>query len=71
MWSPAVVKVEVTPDRIPGLADAFVGPQIHFLIFDAAPQPLDEDVVAPSAPISMNVASPMRAVRGVEVAPVV
>ena len=48
MWSQAVVKVEVTADRIPGLADAFVGPQIHFLIFDAAPQPLDEDIVTPS-----------------------
>src|SRR5438132_13710848 len=48
MWPPAVIKVEVAADRSAGVADAFVGPQIHLLIFDAAPQPLDEDVVPPS-----------------------
>jgi hypothetical protein len=36
-------------DRSAGLADAVVAPQIHLLVFDAAPQPLDEDVVAPGA----------------------
>ena len=49
VWSPAVVKVEVTADRSAGLADTVVGPQIYLLIFDAAPQPLDEDVVPPGA----------------------
>src|SRR5258708_2424855 len=48
MWPPAIVKVEVTADRVPGLADAFVSPQIHLLIFDAAPQALDEDIIPPS-----------------------
>src|SRR5450631_4165623 len=49
MWSPAIVEVEVTADRCAGLADTVVGPQIHLLVFDAAPQPLDEDVVTPGA----------------------
>src|SRR5207253_8896765 len=48
MWPPAVIKVEVAADRSAGVADAFVGPQIHLLVFDAAPQPLDEDIVPPS-----------------------
>ena len=30
------------------LADGFVGSQIDLLVFDAAPQPLDEDIVPPS-----------------------
>ena len=49
MRSAAVVEVEVAADRGAGLADAVVGAQIDLLVFDAAPQPLDEDVVAPSA----------------------
>src|SRR5206468_6889157 len=49
MWAPAVIKVEVTADRCAGITDAVVGSQIHLLVFDAAPQPLDKDVVAPSA----------------------
>ena len=46
MRSPAVVEVQVFADRRAGLADTVVGLQIHLLIFDAAPQPLDEDVVS-------------------------
>src|SRR5512144_3074961 len=49
MWSPAAVATYVAADRSAGLADAFVCPQIHLLIFDAAPQPLDEHVVLPSS----------------------
>src|SRR5213076_3296220 len=49
MWAASVVEVEVTADRSARLGHAVVGPQIHLLVFDAAPQPLDEDVVAPSA----------------------
>src|ERR1022692_1927959 len=49
MRSPAVVEAEIAADRSPGLADAVVGLQIHLLVFDAAPQPLDEHVVPPSA----------------------
>src|SRR4249920_646743 len=48
MWAPCVVEVEGTADRSAGFADAVIGPQIHLLVFDAAPQPLDEDVVPPS-----------------------
>ena len=49
MWPPAVIKVEVSADRSAGLADAVVGSQINLLVFDAAPQPLDEDIVPPGA----------------------
>src|SRR5450830_1215424 len=49
MRSAAVVEVQVAADRSAGLADAIVGPQIHLLIFDAAPQPLDEDIIPPGA----------------------
>src|SRR5712691_8617001 len=48
MRSPCVVEVQVAADRSAGLADAIVGPQIHLLVFDAAPQALDEHVVPPS-----------------------
>src|SRR5271169_2543722 len=49
MWAPAVVEAQVTADRGAGLADAVVGPQIDLLVLDAAPQALDEHVVAPGA----------------------
>jgi hypothetical protein len=49
MWAAAIVEVEITADRVARLADAFISPQIHLLVFDAAPQPLDEHVVPPSA----------------------
>src|SRR3978361_201693 len=49
MRSTAIVESEISADRVSCLADAFVGPQIHLLVFDAAPQPLDEHVVPPSA----------------------
>src|SRR5580765_194726 len=48
-----IIKTEVASDGSAGIADAFVGPQIHLLIFVAAPQPLDEDIVAPS-PFSVH-----------------
>src|SRR5450631_4232385 len=49
MGPSSVIKVEIPADRMSRLANAFVGPQVHLLVFDAAPQPLDEDVVAPCA----------------------
>src|SRR3979411_2710940 len=49
MRSTAIVEIEISADRVSCLADAFVGPQIHLLVFDAAPQPLDEHVVPPGA----------------------
>jgi hypothetical protein len=48
MWTPAIVKIEIMADRIPSVADAVVGPQIHLLVFEAAPQSLDEHAVPPS-----------------------
>jgi hypothetical protein len=56
MWAPAIIEVEVTANRRTGLADAVVGSQIHLLVLDAAPQPLDEYVVAPGALTSMLMA---------------
>ena len=47
VWPPAVIKVEVSADRSAGFTDAVVGSQINLLIFDAAPQPLDEGIVSP------------------------
>src|SRR6476619_2142504 len=49
MWAPAVIKVEIAADRCTGITDAVIGPQIHLLVFDASPQTLDEDIVAPGA----------------------
>src|SRR5262245_24813715 len=49
MGSTAVVEVDVAAKRGTRLADAVIGPQIHLLVFDAAPETLDEDVVAPRA----------------------
>src|SRR5258705_670095 len=47
MWATAIVEVEVSADRVTGLADAFIGSQIDLLVFDATPQPLNEHVVPP------------------------
>src|ERR1700722_5249136 len=49
MRSTAIVEVEIAAERCACIADAVVGFQIHLLVFDAAPQPLDEHVVPPSA----------------------
>ena len=43
----AVVEVQMTADRSAGLADAVVGSEIDLLVFDRAPEPLDENVVPP------------------------
>src|SRR5260370_1560109 len=48
VWTPAIIKVQVAADRSASLGYAFVGPQIHLLVFDAAPQALDEHIVPPS-----------------------
>src|SRR5258707_10460369 len=47
MGPSSVVEVEIPADRMSRLADGFVGSQIDLLVFDAAPQPLDEHVVPP------------------------
>jgi len=48
MRSSPVVKVEISTNRASRLSDGFVGSQIDLLVFDAAPQPFNEDVVPPS-----------------------
>ena len=47
--SAAVVEIEVSPDPVAGRADAVVGVQVDLLVFHAAPQPFDKDVVPPRA----------------------
>src|SRR5450631_4735971 len=49
MRSSAIVEVEVTPDRCARLGRGVVSSEIHLLVLDATPQPLDEDVVPPGA----------------------
>ena len=46
----AVVEVQIPADRSARFADTVVSPQIDLLVFDRAPEPLNEDVVAPRAP---------------------
>src|SRR5262245_26605909 len=50
MGPTAVIEVDVAAERSSRLADAVVGPQIHLLVFDAAPEALEEHVVSPRAP---------------------
>jgi hypothetical protein len=47
MRSLAVVEFQIPTDPGARLADAVVGAQIDFFVFDRAPVPLDEDVVTP------------------------
>src|SRR6266404_1355189 len=49
MGTPVVIEVEISADRAARLADAVIGPQVHFLVFDAAPEPFDKHVVPPRA----------------------
>ena len=44
----AVVETQIPADRRAGLRDAGVGSEVDLLVFDRPPEPLDEDVVAPS-----------------------
>jgi hypothetical protein len=44
-----VVEAEPGADAGPGLGDRRVGVEVDFLVFEAAPQPLDEDVVHAAA----------------------
>src|ERR1700730_15312451 len=48
MRASSVIKAEVGSDGSAGVAGAVVGPQIHLLVLDAAPQAFDEHVVPPS-----------------------
>src|SRR5215217_7396216 len=44
-----VVEAEIAADRGTGLGDRVVSSEVDLLVLDRSPQPLDEDVVAPSA----------------------
>ena len=70
MRSAAIIKVQVAADRSAGLADVVVGSKVYLLIFYAAPQPLDEDIVPPSALPSMLIAIPLSASKPVNAWPV-
>ena len=48
MRAAAIVEVEIAADRGAGLADAVVGLEVDLLVFDAAPQPFDKDIIPPS-----------------------
>src|SRR5215468_6772594 len=49
MWTLAIVEVEIASNAAAGFTDALVSSQIHLLVFDTAPQTLNEHVVTPSA----------------------
>src|SRR3954468_6045496 len=48
MRSACVVEVEIPADRSTGLGDGAVSSEVDLLVLDRSPEPLDEDVVAPS-----------------------
>ncbi len=48
MRSAVIIEVEIAADRMPCVTDAVIGPQIDLLVFDAAPQPLDKNIISPS-----------------------
>src|SRR6266851_6929472 len=45
----AIVEFQIAADRGACLADAVVGSEIDLFVFDRAPEPFDEDVVAPGS----------------------
>ena len=49
MRSLTIVEVQIPAERGTSLANTVVSPQIHLLVFDRPPQPLDKDIVAPRA----------------------
>lgn len=49
MGPAAIVEGHIAADRGAGLADGLVSLQVDLLVLDRAPEPLDEDVVAPGA----------------------
>ena len=57
MWSLAVVDVQMFPDGGSGLGHVGVGPEVDLLVFDALPDPPDEDVVPPS-PFAIHTGRP-------------
>src|SRR6202043_1563709 len=47
MGATAIIKVEISADRVARLADGFVGSQIYLLVFDPAPQPFGAHIIPP------------------------
>ena len=47
--TPAVVELQIAPDPTARCAHRVIGMQIHLLVLDRFPQPLDEHVVAPTS----------------------
>ena len=45
-----IVKAKPGTDAGPGLGDRRIGVEVDFLVFQASPQPLDEDVVRATTP---------------------
>ena len=50
MRPPPVVECQIATDRGPGLADGAVCAQVNLLVFDRAPEALDDDIVPPRLP---------------------
>ncbi len=56
-----VVKTSQQPNAGLGLGDVAIGIEVDLLVFEAAPQPLDEDVVHARGPLpSMLIVTPCR-----------
>lgn len=49
MGPPGIIIVDPVADLLPGIPATGEGVQIDALIFEAAPQPFDEDVIDPAA----------------------
>ena len=49
MWSPTVVEVQILSDGGAGFGHVGVGLQVDLLVFDALPDALDKNVVAPGS----------------------
>ena len=54
MWASGIIKLEVTPDLVSGSADRLVSVKVNVLVLERTPQPLDEDVVRPTAAAISN-----------------
>ena len=48
MRSASVVEVEVSGQRLPGIADRFVAVQVDFFVFDRFPESFHKDVISPT-----------------------
>ena len=51
MRAAGVVERDLTPNAGLRFGYAVIGVQLHLLVLDAAPEPLDEHIVAPASPL--------------------